>query len=79
MGIKKIALVAAIGLSMASAPVMAQTAPVSRSAPVLAEANAQDEGYGGTSTYIVAFFVIVAIGLGLYFALNDDDEGRTSP
>ena len=77
MGIKKMALVAAVGLSMASAPVMAQTAPVSRSAPVLEETNAQVES--GTSTYIIAFFVVVAVGLGLYFALNDEDDGRTSP
>lgn len=77
MGIKKMALVAAVGLSMASAPVMAQTAPVSRSAPVLEETNAQVES--GTSTYIIAFFVVVAVGLGLYFAINDEDDGRTSP
>lgn len=77
MGIKKMALVAAVGLSMASAPVMAQTAPVSRSAPVLSESNDQVES--STSTYIIAFFVVVAVGLGLYFALNDSDDGRTSP
>lgn len=77
MGIKKMALVAAVGLSMASAPVMAQTAPVSRSAPVLSEANNQDES--STSTYIIAFFVVVAVGLGLYFALSEDEDGRTSP
>jgi len=77
MGIKKMALVAAVGLSMASAPVMAQTAPVSRSAPSMEESNGQVES--GTSTYIIAFFVVVAVGLGLYFAFNNDDDGRTSP
>lgn len=77
MGIKKMALVAAVGLSMASAPVMAQTSSVQRSAPVLEESNGQDES--STSTYVIAFFVILAIGLGIYFALDSDDEGRTSP
>lgn len=77
MGIKKMALVAAVGMSMASAPVMAQTAPVSRSAPVLEESNGQVET--GTSTYIIAFFVVVAVGLGLYFAFSEEDDGRTSP
>ena len=81
MGIKKIALVAALGLSMAAAPVMAQTSAVGRSAPVLAQASGQDDDgvESSTTTYIVAFFVIVAIGLGLYVALNNDDEGQTSP
>lgn len=77
MGIKKMALVAALGMSMASAPVMAQTAAVDRSAPVLEQADGQVER--STSTYIVALFVVIAVGLGLYFALNDDDDGRTSP
>ncbi|HEY0115069.1 MAG TPA: hypothetical protein VGB54_05060 [Allosphingosinicella sp.] len=83
MSIRKMALVAALGMSMASAPVMAQTsAPVSsapaveRSGATLDEANGQ---YNTTTTYIVAFFVIVAIGLGLYVAFNNDDDGRTSP
>ena len=81
MGIKKMALVAALGLSMASAPVMAQTASVERSAPVLAQANGQsDDGVETTTTtYVIAFFVIVAIGLGLYFAFNDDNDGQKSP
>lgn len=77
MGIKKMALVAALGLSMASAPVMAQTSTVSRSAPILEETNAQEGS--GASTYIIAFFVVVAVGLGLYFAVNEEDDGRTSP
>lgn len=78
MGIKKLALVAALGLSMASAPVMAQTVSTARSAAVLEQANDQDEG-SGTSTYIIAFFVVLAVGLGLYFAFNDNEDGITSP
>jgi hypothetical protein len=73
------ALVAALGLSMASTPVMAQTATVERAAATLEEANSQDDdGYGGTTTYIVAFFVIIAIGLGIYVAINNDDDGVIS-
>jgi hypothetical protein len=80
MGIKKLALVAALGLSMASAPVMAQSVSTQRSSAVLQQASAQDDDDGGgASRYIVAFFVIVAVGLGLYFAFNKDDDGRTSP
>lgn len=78
MGIKKMALVAAVGLSMASAPVMAQTAPIERSSAVLAQSSAQDDE-DGASTYIIAFFVVVAVGLGLYFAIDDEGDGRTSP
>lgn len=79
MSIRKMALVAALGLSMASAPVLAQTsAPTvaERTGAALEDANDQ---YASTSTYIVAFFVVLAIGLGLYVALNSDDDGRTSP
>ena len=78
MSIRKMALVAALGLSMASAPVMAQTsAPaIERAGASLEDANDQGRGnYRSTSTYIIAFFVILAIGLGLYVALNDDDDG----
>lgn len=77
MGIKKMALLAALGLSMASAPVMAQTAAVERSAPVLEEVNGQVETTA--TTYIIVFFVILAIGLGIYVATDSDDDGRTSP
>ena len=76
MGIKKMALVAALGLTMASAPVMAQTASVERSAAVLEAASDQIEA--GTTTYVIAFFVILAIGLGIY-AATDSEDGTTSP
>jgi hypothetical protein len=77
MSIRKIALVAALGTSLASAPVVAQTAalpsqPV-RAAATLDQANGQWDG-ASTETYIVAFFALLAIGAGLYFAFVDDDE-----
>jgi hypothetical protein len=96
MSIRKLAMVAALGLSMASAPVFAQTG-ASRSGPEMMQASGQDnpprgqgrgrgpvdgdEGAfaGGTTTYIIAFFVIIVIALGIYFALDKDDDGRTSP
>lgn len=82
MGIRKIAMVAALGASLASAPVVAQTtqaAPLSvataqRSGAAMQEANGQLD----TQAYIIGFFVIVAIGLGLYFALDDNDDGPIS-
>lgn len=80
MGIKKMALLAALGVSMASAPVMAQTAAAERSAPVLSGASGQDEDWGdSTTTYVIGFLVIVVVALGIYFAVGGDDEGRTSP
>ena len=76
MSIRKIALVAALGTSLASAPVVAQTAALpsqpARAAATLNQANGQWEP--STETYVVAFFALVAIGLGLYFAFVDDDE-----
>jgi hypothetical protein len=88
MSIRKMALVAALGLSMASAPVMAQTsAPTTARAGVgMEDSNDQGRGrdrgnaYGrSATTYIVAFFVIIAIGLGIYVALQENEPGQTSP
>ena len=84
MSVRKMAMVAALGLSMASAPVLAQTAPAARSGAEMVQANGQDDdddgGWGNsTSTYVIAFFVIIVIGLGIYFAIDDDGEGRTTP
>ena len=81
MSIRKMAMVAALGLSMASAPVLAQTAPAARSGAEMVQASAQDDDdrYGGTTTYIIAFFVIIVIALGIYFAIDEDDGGRTTP
>ena len=79
MGMRKMALVAALGLSMASTPVLAQTsAPI---APVRSSAELTDtnEAFRGTTAYIVAFFVILAIGFGIYAAVNEDDNRPTSP
>ena len=80
MSIRKMALVAAIGTAMASAPVMAQpTAPLARASATMAQANAQDDdGIEGFPWLII--FVVIAIGAGLYFAISDDDENPpTSP
>jgi len=84
MGMKKLALLAALGLSMASAPVMAQTAQVDRAAATMQQASAQEEDgdfAGGTTTYVIAFFVIIVIALGIYFAIDDsgEDEDRATP
>jgi hypothetical protein len=82
MGMKKLALLAALGLSMASAPVMAQTSAVERSGATLQQASAQDDDDamgGGTTTYVIAFFVIVVIAIGIYFAIDDDEDGRATP
>jgi uncharacterized membrane protein len=84
MSIRKLAMTAALGLSMASAPVLAQTASTARTSAAMVEASAQsdDDGassYGGTTTYIIAFFVIIVIGLGIYFAIDDEGDGKVSP
>lgn len=72
MSILKIArnAVAASALAMLPAHAIAATsAPVRVSAPVQDE-NAQLEGLSG---YIVPIVIVVALGVGLYFALQDDD------
>lgn len=93
MSIRKLAMMAALGASLASAPVVAQTsnagslsvASAARSGADLQDASLQsDRGRERgrafaptTTTYVIAFFVIVVIALGIYFAV-DDDEGPIS-
>jgi heme/copper-type cytochrome/quinol oxidase subunit 2 len=83
MGIRKMATIAALGLSMASAPVLAQSAPAARSGAEMVQASGQDEADGAwgasTTTYVIAFFVIIVIAIGIYFAIDDDGDGKTSP
>ena len=78
MGMKKIALAAALSASMASAPVMAQTttqpAAIERSSAVMGDANAQSEGFPW-----LIIFVVIAVGIGIYFAVQDNGTGPTSP
>ena len=83
MSLRKMATIAALGLSMASAPVLAQSAPMARSGAEMVQASGQDDdgdwGGNSTTTYIIAFFVVVVIGLGIYFAIDDDENPKTSP
>ncbi len=84
MSIRKMAMVAALGLSMASAPVLAQTAAPARSGAEMVQASGQDEDDSwesgtSTTTYIIAFFVVIVIAIGIYFAIDDDGDGKTSP
>ncbi len=84
MSLRKMATIAALGLSMASAPVLAQTAPTARSGAEMVQASGQDDdgdewGGNSTTTYIVAFFVVIVIAVGIYFAIDDETEGKTSP
>ena len=82
MSVRKMAMIAALGLSMASAPVLAQTAPAARSGAEMVQASGQDDDDWGsgtsTTTYVIAFFVVIVIGLGIYFAI-DEDEGKSTP
>lgn len=82
MGIRKLALVAALGTALASAPVMAQTSSASslslsgaRADATLQQANGQYGEESSTTTYVIGFFVILAIGLGIYFAIDNDEDG----
>jgi type IV secretory pathway VirB2 component (pilin) len=75
MSILKIArnAVAAAALTMIPAHAIAAS-PVRASAPVQSE-NEQLEGMSG---YIVPIVIVVALGVGLYFALSNDDDDAAS-
>jgi hypothetical protein len=79
MGMRKLALAAALGVSLASAPVMAQSnaqpVAVDRAGATVDDANAQSHGFP-----FLIVFVVIAVGLGLYFAIEGgNDDGPTSP
>jgi len=67
---------------MASAPVLAQTAPAPRAGADMVQASGQDDDdqfAASTTTYIIAFLVILVVGLGVYFAIDDEGDDRPSP
>jgi hypothetical protein len=49
----------------------------------MVQASGQDDDDWGSSssatTYIIGFLVILVIGLGIYFAIDDEGDGLTSP
>lgn len=52
----------------------AQPAPLARAGASLDEANAQSEGF----PWLIVF-VVIAVGAGIYFAVQDNGDGPTSP
>lgn len=86
MAFPRKASMALVAVSMMAAPVTA-TASDNYFAGLVADtmmtdALAQGEedgaGFGGASSYIIPFFVVVAVGLGIYAATSNDDK-PTSP
>ena len=79
MSLRHVAMSAVLGLSLVSAPVAAQTAndPVGavRIGADMDDANNQMGEWG----FILPVVIVVAIGLGLYFALDDSDDEPASP
>lgn len=78
MSILKIArtAVAATALAMLPAHAVAQTAAVPAPAVAqLSEENDQSEGLRG---YIIPVIIVVILGVGLYFALEDDDNSASA-
>jgi type IV secretory pathway VirB2 component (pilin) len=57
----------------AAALVTGTSAQAAASAPVRAPAEVEGEGLFGGS-FLIPAIIVIAIGLGLYFALEEDDE-----
>ena len=69
--------VAASALAMLPVHAVAQTTatvPVRAEAPVT-DANDQSNGFG---RYIIPIIIVVALGIGLYFAIRDDDNSASA-
>lgn len=79
MSLRHVAMSAVLGLSLVSAPVAAQTVndPVGavRIGADMDDANNQMGEWG----FILPVVIVVAIGLGLYFALDDSGDEPASP
>jgi hypothetical protein len=79
--VAKSVLAGILAMSMGSMPVLAQSAaPKAVTADVRANADLDRTNkalFGGG--YILPVVIVVAIGLGLYFALDDDDDAPASP
>ena len=75
MSFTKASLAAMLAASMASTPVLAQTAPSAAPLSVAERSGAETEGAselrGG---FIIPLLAIVAVILGVLAAINDDDE-----
>ena len=75
MGFKKASVAAVLAVSMASTPVLAQTAPSAAPLSVAARSGATTEDTselrGG---FIIPLIAIIAIILGVLAATNDDDD-----
>jgi hypothetical protein len=79
MSILKFARTAAAASALAMLPVHAvaqttATAPVRVEAPMVG-ANEQSEGIG---RYIIPIVIVVALGIGLYFAIRDDGNSASA-
>lgn len=73
MGVRQAMLTAAVGLSLASAPVLAQPYPQPGSSDQTASSLRDDDDDHRGFPFLIIFAVIAA-GLGIYFAVNGDDE-----
>jgi hypothetical protein len=82
MSFKKASMVAMLAVSMASTPVLAQTA-TSASKPVVTEAArsgaAMDDANAVRGGFIIPALAVIAIILGLLAAFNDGGDRPTSP
>lgn len=76
MSFTKASMAAMLAVSMASTPVLAQTAsaaPVERSGATLEDASQVRGGF------IIPLIAIIAVILGILAAVNDGDDTPTSP
>lgn len=70
MSLRKVSLTAALALSMASTPVLAQSAAPLSVARTSAEAGDSSELRGG---FVIPLIAIIAIILGILVAVDGDD------
>jgi hypothetical protein len=65
---------AVAGLSLIAAPTMAAAAPVATPLTQPARESVDGDNALAGGGFIIAIFAVIAIGLGIYIAVDKDDE-----
>lgn len=76
---KKAFYTAVAGLSLIAAPTMAAAAPVATPLTQPARESVDGDNALAGGGFIIAIFAVIAVGLGIYVAVDKNDDEPNSP
>jgi hypothetical protein len=77
--VKKAFYTAVAGLSLIAAPTMAAAAPVATPLTQPARESVDGDNALAGGGFIIAIFAVIAVGLGIYVAVDKNDDEPNSP